>query len=152
MTATAGTPGDGEDAYASLAQAMGLLMRQARLRSRRAAHAVDPELDPSSYPLLIHLYLHPETRVSELATAQCVSKGTMSRQLTRLDGLGIVERRIDPADNRGQLVSLTPTAHATVHRVKQAQAALLRDALAKWAPEDVAHLDRLIRKLMDDMP
>ncbi len=140
------------EAYESLARTLGQMVRQARKRSRHAAQAIDPELDPSSYPLLVHLYQHPDTRVSDLAQAHCVSKGTMSRQLARLDRLGIVKRQVDATDSRGQLIRLTESARASVGQAKQAQSQLLREALSAWPDGDVVQLERLLQRLIDDLP
>ncbi len=138
-----------DDSYLDLARALAHFIRRARRYARHAAQAIDPELEPGTYPLLSYLHRNPGARLSEIADVQCVGKGTMSRQLARLEGLGLIARDPDPEDSRGVLFHLPPESAERVTRVKVAQAQLLREATADWPEEDVRTFSRLLERLSD---
>lgn len=150
MTRPATTPELDPELVGNLERTLGSLVRTARANVRAVAYAIDTELDPSTYAVLIYLEKHPGVRMSEVAAAQCVGKGTMSRQIARLEKLAFVERTTDPADNRGQLLRLTAQAEEQVRVVRLRQAQRLRAVLAEWDPADVSQLTELVGRLLTD--
>ncbi len=70
-----------------------------------------------------------------LAKACRVTDQTMSRTVERLEGAGFVDRGVDPADRRRNLVAITRTGRAVHERlvVKQQADALLADAVSDHA-------------------
>lgn len=83
-----------------------------------------------------------------LLRATLVTSGTMTNRIDRLAEAGLVERRPDPRDKRGVLVTLTGPGRA---KADDALADLLsreRDLLAALAPGDRRTLARLLRTLL----
>jgi DNA-binding MarR family transcriptional regulator len=83
-------------------------------------------------------------RITHLAALHGVTQPSMTALVTKLEDLGLAERRSDPSDGRGVLVALSPTGERYVEERRQAganglvrliddlpddQAASLRDAL-----------------------
>ncbi len=82
-----------------------------------------------------------------LLTQTLVSSGTMTNRIDRLVERGLVERRTDPRDGRGILVTMTPSGALAVDRaianLVGAEAELLRDL----SPADRETLTALLRSL-----
>jgi DNA-binding MarR family transcriptional regulator len=97
---------------------------------------VHPDLEPSAYPLLVRIEREPDVRASELAEHIGVGRGTMSRQLGRLEQLGLIERRPDPDDSRGQLIRVTAEGARRVDAAREARRAYLSAALGTWTDDD----------------
>ena len=55
--------------------------------------------------------------VRALAAQMDVSKPSVTRSVDRLEALGLVRRKPDPADRRSVLVTLTPAGHAFRRRL-----------------------------------
>ena len=69
----------------------------------------------------------------------------MSRQLARLGTLGLVSRRPDPDDYRGQLLELTDEGQRRFETAQQARRAFLRHALSGWSETDIDGVGRAAR-------
>ncbi|WP_149203644.1 MarR family winged helix-turn-helix transcriptional regulator [Actinotalea subterranea] len=135
------------DPYPDVERELGLLLRRARASAGAVAARVHPDLDPGAYPLLVRIRQVPGIRAAELAAHVGVGKPTISRQLQRLEGLGLVARRPDPQDSRGQLLELTPEGDRRVQETIEARRAWLRGALAAWPEADVEALARALAQL-----
>ena len=141
----------GTTAYAGLEREIRLLIRRAQSNGASIARRVHPELDASAYPLLAHLAERPGTRGSDLASHFGVGRATVSRQLSRLADLGLIERTVDPEDSRGQRVTLTPDGTDRFERARTSRVAMLEGALATWDADDVDHLARLLNRYSADI-
>jgi DNA-binding MarR family transcriptional regulator len=124
------------DPVARIESELGLLLRRARAAAERMARVVHPDLEPSAYPLLVHIERDPDVRASELAEHIGVGRGTMSRQLGRLEQLRLIERRPDPEDSRGQLIRVTDEGARRVDAAREARRAYLGRALGEWAEDE----------------
>ncbi|MCR6493248.1 MarR family winged helix-turn-helix transcriptional regulator [Cellulomonas sp. P24] len=140
-----------DDPFLLVERELGLLMRRSHGASAVLARAVHPALEPGAYPLLSKIACQPGIRASELARYVNVSKGTMSRQLRRIEELGLVTRRPDPHDSRGQLLELTPDGARQVAAAQEARRRWFRDALASWDPSEVATFADQLRRLNADV-
>ncbi|MGV8979316.1 MAG: MarR family winged helix-turn-helix transcriptional regulator [Cellulomonas sp.] len=140
-----------DDPMRSLESELGLLLRRSHAMSRQLAHRVHPDVEPSASPLLARIAKTPDVRASELAALFGVGRSTMSRQLSRLDELGLIERRPDPDDSRGQLIRLTELGIRRSHDVRAAGRAFLRRALRSWSDEDAALLAAQLARLNRDL-
>lgn len=140
-----------EDALEGVERELGLFLRRARGASARMAARVHPDLEPAAYPLLAHIEQNPGVRARELAAHIGVGKGTMSRQLARLEDLGLVERRPDPEDSRGQLIRLTAEGTRRVEGARLARRRFLGAALGEWTHDEIAHLAAQLARLNADL-
>ncbi|GHH69470.1 MarR family winged helix-turn-helix transcriptional regulator [Promicromonospora soli] len=143
--------GAGPTPFEGLERELRLVIRRAQSSGASIARRVHPELDASAYPLLAHIAERPGARGSDLATFFGVGRATVSRQLSRLVELGLVERTVDPDDSRGQRITLTPDGSARFERARTSRVAMLEGALATWDPEDVAQLARLLNRYSSDI-
>jgi len=132
-------------------QELALLLRRAQAASGRMAQRVHPDLEPAAYPLLSRIAQSPDVRASELAQHFGVGRGTMSRQLARLEELGLIARRTDPEDSRGQLISLTAEGTRRSEDARVARRTFLRQALTHWSDDEVAGLAEQLRRLNTDL-
>lgn len=124
------------DPVERLESELGLLLRRARASAERLARGVHPDLDPSAYPLLARIEREPDVRASELAEHIGVGRGTMSRQLGRMEQLGLIERRPDPDDSRGQLIRVTDEGVRRVAAARDKRRAYLGRVLEDWEPAE----------------
>jgi len=146
-----GDSGTGLGPFEGLEREIRLLIRRAQSSGTSIARRVHPELDASAYPLLAYIAERPGARGSDLATFFGVGRATVSRQLSRLVELGLVERTVDPEDSRGQRITLTPDGAARFDRARTSRVAMLEGALATWDTEDVAQLARLLNHYSTDI-
>lgn len=135
------------DPFPELEQELGLLLRRARASAGAVAARVHPDLDPGAYPLLVHISQVPGIRAAELAAHVGVGRATISRQLRRLEDLGLLQRTPDPADCRAEQLHLTPDGERHVRAASQARRAWLRAALDDWGAEDVHDLAAALGRL-----
>lgn len=138
---------DDAGALPDLERELGLLLRRARASAGAVATDVHPDLEPAAYPLLLRVLQLPGIRAADLAAHVGVGRATISRQLRRLEELGLLTRRPDPHDSRGQLLELTPEGDRRVAAAAHARRQWLRDALADWSADDVAGLATALGRL-----
>ncbi|MBD8057560.1 winged helix-turn-helix transcriptional regulator [Cellulomonas sp. JH27-2] len=136
-----------DDNFGELERELGLFLRRAHASSSRLAREVHPDLEPAAYELMALVASTPDMRGSDLAAYIGVGRGTMSRQLTRLTGLGLLARRPDPDDFRGQLLSLTDAGVAQLQAAQASRRAYLHGALDDWTPEEIDELTRQLGRL-----
>ena len=67
-----------------------------------------------------------------------IDKGAVSRQITHLIGLGLVERTPDPEDGRASLVRVTAEAENRLTRVQDERRDALDQSLADWSDAELS--------------
>lgn len=134
------------DPIVALESELRVLIRRAQAKGTVFAHLVHPELDASAFPLMAHIFEYPGTRGSDLAAHFGVGRATVSRQLSRLEELGLIARVVDPDDTRGQLISLTPEGERRFLEGRAARVHALDEALSGWDPKDVQALADLLHR------
>lgn len=124
--------------------------RRGRNRTRSRAHAIDPRLDPSAYPVITILAGHESLPMSRLVHELGLDKSTVTRQVDAVVRLGLVERSPDPHDARARVVRLTDTGRSRYDEVVASSVVEWRKRLAEWDPEDIRTLTDLLHRLSDD--
>ena len=133
--------------------------RAARLRlaitrvARRLRQEANADLSPSLTSALSSIERHGPVTPSDLANCERVQRPTITRVLTRLAELELIERAADPGDGRSSLVSITPAGLALLSDLRTRRDAFLADRLSKLPPEDRAVLDRasdVLESLLED--
>src|SRR5689334_9833351 len=114
--------------------------------SLEVAREVHPELDANAYGLLAHLDRYGPIRVTDLAGAIGVGKGTMSRQVRAVEQLGLVRRTPDPVDGRAALLELSDVGRTRFRAAQDARRHRMRSMLRTWPPADVEQLAALLRR------
>jgi DNA-binding MarR family transcriptional regulator len=106
------------------------------------------ELDRALFPLLVRLGVAGALSVAALADQAGRDHTTISRQLAKLERLGLVSRQ-GGADRRVRTASLTSAGESVVEAITAARRRLLSRALAEWSETDLAKLAALNRRFVD---
>ncbi len=75
---------------------------------------------------------------------------TVSRQVAKLEGLGLVTRRAGKDDARVNEVAVTKKGKAMTNALDAARERLAASVFAKWRATDRRSLARLLRRFVDD--
>ena len=113
------------------------------------AAAAGVHVEPIDIPPLYVLGLEGPARAGDLATALRLTRPTMSKQLSRLERAGFIERAPDPADARASIVRLSATGHDVHERLVAQGLAMVTDALSGWEPADGARFAAQLERFVD---
>ena len=138
---------DTTDPYPLVERELSLLLRRAKSLGRTWSDRVHPDLEAGAYPLLAHVARTPGVRSNDLAVQFGIGRATISRQVHHLEAIGLLVRRPDPQDARGQLLELTGEGRDLVTRAQDAGRRRLRAAMSSWSPDDVARLADTLGRL-----
>ncbi|WGL51980.1 MarR family transcriptional regulator [Nocardioides sp. BP30] len=125
------------DAFEEIAAQMRVLGRRFKTMIAERAAEVHPQLQPSSYHILVFLIENGPTRGSALACQFDIDKGAISRQIQHLLDLGLAERTADPDDGRAQLVSASARAREVLDRAHVQQQLNWQRRLEGWSAEEL---------------
>jgi DNA-binding MarR family transcriptional regulator len=106
-------------------------------------------LDRALFPLLVGIERKGPIGVVELADGVGRDYTTVSRQVAKLESLGLVERRENETDRRVRETIITPKGKAMTDRVDAARERIGRSIFESWDPHDIDELVRLMRKFAD---
>ncbi|CAN7223083.1 MarR family winged helix-turn-helix transcriptional regulator [Bosea sp. LjRoot9] len=106
-------------------------------------------LDRALFPLLVGIERRGPIGVVDLADRVGRDYTTVSRQVAKLESLGLVERQAGAADRRVREAIVTPKGKAMTDAVDKARERIGRAIFASWDERDVAELVRLMRKFAD---
>jgi DNA-binding MarR family transcriptional regulator len=138
---------DAHEAFVRLEREVGLLLRRGRAITGRLARELHPDLDGAAYGLLALLQDAGPLRASDLVTRLGLDKSTVSRQVSSLVDLGLVDRAADPVDGRAQVLTPSAEGAARLARIRDVRRARWEADLADWRAEDVARLGELLARL-----
>jgi DNA-binding MarR family transcriptional regulator len=136
-----------QEAFGRLEREIALLLRRARVISGRLAGELHPDLDGSAYGLLALLQDLGPLRAGDLVARLGQDKSTVSRQVTKLVELGLVDRTADPVDGRAQVLAPSSEGSARLARIREARRARWAADLADWPTDDVATLAELLARI-----
>jgi DNA-binding MarR family transcriptional regulator len=108
-------------------------------------------LDRALFPLLVFLGARRALGVAELADQVGRDHTTVSRQLVKLEGLGLIERGGSQPDRRKRTAQLTDKGKEIVRAIALARRRLLLRALADWREADVVSLAYLSRRFANSL-
>jgi DNA-binding MarR family transcriptional regulator len=111
--------------------------------------AADVTLDRALFPLLVRLGAQGTLSVAALSEQAGRDHSTVSRQLAKLEALGLIERRESPDDRRANMASLTAAGSGIVDAITRARRRLLSEALTGWSEADRTSLAVLNRRFAD---
>lgn len=106
-------------------------------------------LDRALFPLLVGIERLGPIGVVELADRAGRDHTTVSRQVAKLESLGLVARRESAADRRVREAVVTDKGKATVALVDAARERVGRAVFESWDTEEFDTLVRLMGKLAD---
>jgi DNA-binding MarR family transcriptional regulator len=107
-------------------------------------------LDRALFPLLIVIEHKGPIGVVELAELVGRDYTTVSRQITKLNGLGLINRRPSKTDNRVRELAITPKGREMTGAIDAARVRMASVLFAKWSKRDLQDLARLMRRFADD--
>jgi DNA-binding MarR family transcriptional regulator len=107
-------------------------------------------LDRALFPLLVRIGRKGPVGVVELADLAGRDHSTVSRQLAKLERLGLVARMAGSGDRRIREAAITKKGRVMTKALDRARERLIGPKLARWSGKDRAQLIRLLRKLVDD--
>jgi DNA-binding MarR family transcriptional regulator len=106
-------------------------------------------LDRALFPLLVGVERFGPIGVVELADRVGRDYTTVSRQIAKLESLGLVERRGSAADRRVREAVIAPKGRAMTDLLDAARDRIGRAIFQTWDAQDVDELVRLMRKFAD---
>jgi DNA-binding MarR family transcriptional regulator len=106
-------------------------------------------LDRALFPLLVGIERFGPIGVVELADRVGRDYTTVSRQVAKLESLGLVQRRGSAADRRVREAAITAKGKAMTDLVDAARERIGRAIFKTWDAHDVDELVRLMRKFAD---
>lgn len=108
-------------------------------------------LDRSLFPLLVGIERFGPIGVVEMADRVGRDYTTVSRQIAKLESLGLVARQASTADRRVREAVISPAGKAMTDLVDAARERILREVFRSWETRDVEDLVRLMRTFADAM-
>ena len=109
------------------------------------------DLDRALFPLLVRLAARGPLSVAGLAEQVSRDHTTISRQLAKLESLGLVSRGGGSSDRRVRTAALTAAGQGVVQAITSARRRLLSRVLADWSEADKAGLAALNRRFVDSL-
>lgn len=105
------------------------------------------KLDRALFPLLSRVPKSENINVAELANLVGRDHSTVSRQIVKLEKLGLLTRTSDPTDQRSRTLTLSKAGEEMLARIAVIRRQWMEEHFAQW---DEADRDRLI-ELMEQM-
>lgn len=135
------------EAARELEGAFSLLFTQLRRSYAQAADTVSPGLLPGTFKVFTLLNQLGPVSASTLAERLNTDKGSISRAVAELEGLGLIQRELDPDDARIRLISITPFGHERLRIVRYPFVDRLEQATSEWTLESMERLSGLVQAL-----
>ncbi|KJC50343.1 MarR family transcriptional regulator [Bradyrhizobium sp. LTSP849] len=108
-------------------------------------------LDRALFPLLVGIERFGPIGIVDLADRVGRDYTTVSRQVAKLESLGLAERREHPTDRRVREAVITAKGKAMTDLVDAARERIGRAIFATWDAAEIDDLVRLTRKFADAM-
>ena len=106
-------------------------------------------LDRALFPLLVGIERFGPIGVVEMADRVGRDYTTVSRQVAKLESLGLVKRQGSAADRRVREAIITPKGKAMTDLVDAARERIGRAIFETWDAHDIDELVRLMRRFAD---
>jgi len=108
------------------------------------------DLDRALFPLLARVERRGPLGIGELAELCGRDYTTVSRQITKLEEMGLVARQVNGQDARIKEAVITAKGRVMTSALDRAREKIITSLLADWDKQEVAELARLLRKFADD--
>jgi len=107
------------------------------------------KLDRALFPLLVLIERLGPIGIVELADRVGRDYTTVSRQVAKLDELGLIERKGSATDKRVRAAIVTRAGKVMTDRIDAARERLARTIFQSWDSQEIDDLVRLMRKFAD---
>ncbi len=139
------TPADSHRASVMrLEGAVSELIVRVRRFYAHVADEVSPGMLPGTYKLFSAVARLGPVTLSTIADRLLADMGMLSRQVSELERLGLVERTPDPDDRRSRLISVTDEGARRLHAARRPYEAQLAASVAHWPVETIDQLSDLL--------
>ena len=108
-------------------------------------------LDRALFSLLVLVERLGPIGVVELADRVGRDYTTVSRQVAKMEGLGLIDRQENAIDRRVREAVITKKGKAMTDRIDEARERMAQSVFANWDEQDIEDLVRLMRKFADDI-
>nr|WP_249805609.1 MarR family transcriptional regulator [Bradyrhizobium sp. 76] len=108
-------------------------------------------LDRALFPLLVGIERLGPISIVELAARTGRDHTTVSRQVAKLESLGLVDRRANETDRRVREAVVTRQGKEMTVHIDAARERIGTAIFASWKPAEIDDLVRLMRKFADAM-
>jgi DNA-binding MarR family transcriptional regulator len=126
-----------DETMRALEHEMGVLVRRIRRLIAERARMVHPDLSPVAYSMLMALNDSGPRRASDLVDLFSIDKGAVSRQVSALLDLGLIERAPDPEDRRAAILAITEEGSRRLSTIAEMRRREVIDRLSSWSDEDL---------------
>lgn len=106
------------------------------------------KLDRALFPLLARVAMSPDITVAELANVVGRDHSTVSRQIVKLEQLGLIDRIVDPTDSRARRLTLSAGGKAMMARIEPIRRQWIEDHFRAWATKDRDRLVLLLEEMV----
>jgi len=108
-------------------------------------------LDRALFPLLARVSRYGPIGVVELADRTGRDHTTISRQMTKLEELGLIKRQASVRDKRVREATVSAKGREMVAALNAARERLANRILVDWTDADLDQLRQLLRRFADDL-
>ncbi|MGX9306317.1 MarR family winged helix-turn-helix transcriptional regulator [Pantoea dispersa] len=108
------------------------------------------QLDRALFPLLIQIGRFGPLGVVELADRAGRDYTTVSRQVAKLEELGLAQRQKNARDKRVNEAVITAAGKAMTDKIDAARTQIYQQLFANWPAEERAELTRLLQRFVGD--
>jgi DNA-binding MarR family transcriptional regulator len=134
-----------------LEEQLGVFHRRSRRFLRTFASRVHPGIDAGAYAVLMAIAQAGPRRLNDLAEEFGLDKSTMSRHVSTLIRLGLVDRDPDPVDGRAFLLKPSEDGQRRLDTAAAARRAEWRDRLADWDTADLRSFTTALARMNTDL-
>lgn len=120
-------------------------------RDVQMLEAAGLSLERALFPLLVSIGRLGPIGVVEVAARVGRDYTTVSRQVARLEELGLVNRKASAADKRIKEAQITPQGKVATDAIDAARERMAERLFRDWTTEEFDELVRLMRRLADGM-
>lgn len=108
------------------------------------------QLDRALFPLLIQIGRFGPLGVVELADRAGRDYTTVSRQVAKLEELGLAQRQKNARDKRVNEAVITAAGKVMTDKIDAARTQIYQQLFADWPAEERAELTRLLQRFVGD--
>ncbi|MFU2317020.1 MarR family winged helix-turn-helix transcriptional regulator [Rahnella sp. PCH160] len=107
-------------------------------------------LDRALFPLLVLISRYGPMGVGELADRVGRDYTTVSRQIAKLEQIGLARRQKNAKDKRINEAIITSEGKGMTDKIDETRARIYDSIFRNWSGNESAELERLLKKFMND--
>ena len=107
------------------------------------------KLDRALFPLLARIAMDADINVAELANLVGRDHSSVSRQIVKLEKLGLIVRTSDPGDQRSRQLAVSKTGRDMLARIEAVRRQWMETHFEQWTKADRDQLIELMERMLD---